>query len=94
MGKPICVCDMTSTNDPVIPTGAKVLCSNKPIALLGDPVSGAQCVGTIVSGAQKFIVGGKPAAMDGSTVTGTNPSQQGAPASPSMKGTGKNFNIQ
>lgn len=66
--------DMTATGDPIIGPGVPtVLIENLPVAVLGDQVSGAACVGVIAAGSATVLIGGRPAARVTSTVSGVNP---------------------
>jgi len=66
--------DMTATGDvitgPGVPT---VLIENLPASVMGDMVSGAACVGSIMMGSLTVLIGGRPAARVTSQVVGTNP---------------------
>jgi uncharacterized Zn-binding protein involved in type VI secretion len=75
MGLPAArVGDMTVTGDaisgPGVPT---VLIAGQPAAVVGDLVSGATCVGSIIAGSATVLIGGRPAARLTSQVTGANP---------------------
>jgi uncharacterized Zn-binding protein involved in type VI secretion len=66
--------DVTATGDAITGPGvATVLIANMPAAVLGDMVSGAACVGSIVMGSATVLIGGRPAARVTSSVTGSNP---------------------
>jgi uncharacterized Zn-binding protein involved in type VI secretion len=71
--------DMTVTGDaisgPGVPT---VLIVGQPAAVVGDLVSGAACVGSVIAGSATVLSGGRPAARLTSQVTGANPAS-GAP---------------
>ena len=73
--------DMTATGDvitgPGVPT---VLIENLPASVMGDMVSGAACVGSIMMGSLTVLIGGRPAARVTSQVVGTNPAT-GVPVS-------------
>ena len=73
--------DMTATGDPIIGPGIPtVIIGGAPVAVLGDAVSGPNCIGTIVAGSATVLIGGRPAAHVQSQVTGVNPAT-GAPVS-------------
>lgn len=66
--------DMTVTGDPITGPGVlTVLISNQPASVLGDLVSGAACVGSIIMGSTTVLIGNRPAATVTSQVTGANP---------------------
>ncbi|WP_406041807.1 hypothetical protein [Succinimonas sp.] len=66
---------VTATGDVVMSSGyATRLYNGLPVSCTGDTVSGAACVGTVVSGSSvTHTNGGLPPAGMGSAVTGTNP---------------------
>jgi uncharacterized Zn-binding protein involved in type VI secretion len=66
--------DVTATGDPIIAPGVpNVLIGGLPASAVGDLVSGAAVIGTIVSGSATVLIGGRPAARVTSVVTGVNP---------------------
>lgn len=80
MGMPAArVGDLTATADPVTGPGvATVMIGGMPASVMGDLVSGAACVGSVVLGSTTVLIGGRGAVRVGSQVTGSNP-QTGAP---------------
>lgn len=71
--------DLTVTGDPVTGPGVPtVLIGGQPASVMGDLVSGAACVGSVVLGSTTVLIGGRGAVQVGSQVTGSNP-QTGAP---------------
>jgi uncharacterized Zn-binding protein involved in type VI secretion len=50
-----------------------VLIGNMPASVVGDMVSGAACVGSIMMGSMTVLIGGRPAARMTSQVVGSNP---------------------
>lgn len=66
--------DITVTGDPITGPGVmNVLIGGQPASVLGDLVSGAACVGSIMMGSMTVMIGGRPAARVTSQVVGTNP---------------------
>lgn len=66
--------DMTATGDAITGPGVPtVLIEGVPASVMGDMVSGAACVGTIVMGSPTVLIGGRPAARLTSQVAGNNP---------------------
>jgi uncharacterized Zn-binding protein involved in type VI secretion len=67
--------DLTVTGDLVTGPGVpNVLIGNLPAAVLGDMVSGAACVGTLVSGcSMTVLISGRPAARVTAMASGANP---------------------
>ena len=73
--------DMTATGDTVTGPGVpNVLIENMPASVMGDMVSGAACVGSVMMGSPTVLIGGRPAARVTSTVVGSNPAT-GVPVS-------------
>jgi uncharacterized Zn-binding protein involved in type VI secretion len=74
--------DMTVSGDPITGPGVPtVLIGGLPAAVVGDLVSGPNCVGAVITGSVTVLIGGRQAARVTSQVTGVNPSASGAPAS-------------
>ncbi len=66
--------DMTVTGDAITGPGAPtVLIGGVPASVMGDLVSGAACVGSIVMGSPTVLIMGRPAARVTSAVSGANP---------------------
>ncbi len=66
--------DMTVTGDAIAGPGAPtVLIGGQPASVMGDLVSGAACVGSIVMGSPTVLIMGRPAARVTSNVAGNNP---------------------
>ena len=66
--------DVTATGDAITGPGVPtVLIAGQPAAVMGDTVSGAACVGSIVMGSTTVLIGNRPAARVTSSVTGSNP---------------------
>lgn len=66
--------DLTATGDTITGPGVPtVLIENLPASVMGDMVSGAACVGSIVMGSPTVLIGGRPAARVTSQVAGSNP---------------------
>ena len=66
--------DMTVTGDAITGPGAPtVLIGGMPASVMGDLVSGAACVGSIVMGSPTVLIMGRPAARVTSNVAGANP---------------------
>jgi len=66
--------DITATGDTITGPGvATVMIGGLPASVLGDMVSGAACVGSIVMGSVTVLIGGRPAARMTSQVAGSNP---------------------
>lgn len=66
--------DLTVTGDAITGPGVPtVLIAGLPAAVVGDMVSGAACVGSIIMGSTTVLIGGRPAARVTSQVTGSNP---------------------
>jgi uncharacterized Zn-binding protein involved in type VI secretion len=66
--------DLTATGDAITGPGVPtVLIENIPASVVGDLVSGAACVGSIIMGSVTVLIGGRPAARVTSSVAGTNP---------------------
>lgn len=66
--------DMTATGDAITGPGVPtVLIAGQPASVMGDLVSGAACVGSIVMGSPTVLIGGRPAARLTSQVAGANP---------------------
>lgn len=73
--------DMTATGDAITGPGVpNVLIGGMPASVVGDLVSGAACMGSIVMGSATVLIGGRPAARVTSQVTGANPAT-GVPVS-------------
>lgn len=73
--------DMTATGDAITGPGVpNVLIGGMPASVVGDMVSGAACMGSIVMGSATVLIGGRPAARVTSQVTGANPAT-GVPVS-------------
>mgnify|MGYP001115171281 CR=1 FL=1 len=73
--------DMTASGDAITGPGvANVLIGGLPASVVGDMVSGAACVGSIVMGSMTVLIGGRPAARMTSQVAGSNPAT-GVPVS-------------
>jgi uncharacterized Zn-binding protein involved in type VI secretion len=73
--------DMTVTGDAITGPGVpNVLIAGQPAAVMGDMVSGAACIGSIVMGSPTVLIGGRPAARLTSQVAGVNPAT-GVPVS-------------
>lgn len=78
--------DLTASGDAITGPGVPtVMIMGQPAAVLGDMVSGAACVGTIVMGSPTVMIGGRPAARMNSSVAGTNP-VSGVPVSTTVMG--------
>lgn len=76
MPNPIATLTSTSaTSDLVVSPGfVKYLYKGMPVSLVGDSISGANCVGVISNTtAIKYTYGGKPRAVVTSIITGSNP---------------------
>lgn len=66
--------DMTATGDPIVSLGVPtVLIGGLPAACVGDLVSGAAVVGSIMTGSATVFIGNRPAARITSQVVGVNP---------------------
>jgi uncharacterized Zn-binding protein involved in type VI secretion len=66
--------DLTVSGDAIVGPGVPtVLVGGVPAAVVGDAVTGAACVGTIVAGSPTILIGGRPAARVTSPVAGANP---------------------
>ncbi|NLF02227.1 MAG: PAAR domain-containing protein [Anaerolineales bacterium] len=66
--------DMTVTGDAITGPGVPtVLIMGQPAAVVGDLVSGAACVGSIVMGSTTVLIMGRPAARTMDPVAGANP---------------------
>ena len=66
--------DQTASGDTITGPGVPtVLIGNLPASVMGDMVSGAACVGSIVMGSPTVLIGGRPAARVTSQVVGNNP---------------------
>ena len=66
--------DMTVTGDAITGPGVPtVLIMGQPAAVVGDLVSGAACVGSIVMGSTTVLIMGRPAARTMDPVSGANP---------------------
>ena len=66
--------DTTATGDVITGPGvATVLICSLPASVMGDMVSGAACVGSIMMGSPTVLIGGRPAARMTSQVVGNNP---------------------
>jgi uncharacterized Zn-binding protein involved in type VI secretion len=73
--------DITATGDTITGPGVPtVMIGGLPASVIGDMVSGAACVGSIVMGSMTVFIGGKPAARMTSQVVGSNPAT-GVPVS-------------
>ncbi|HMQ52054.1 MAG TPA: PAAR domain-containing protein [Anaerolineae bacterium] len=73
--------DMTATGDAITGPGVpNVLIGGMPASVVGDMVSGAACMGSIVMGSATVLIGGRPAARVTSQVAGANPAT-GVPVS-------------
>lgn len=74
----------TGTGDIVVGPGAPtVIIGGKPVALVGDQVSGAALIGVISQpGNPKIIIGGRPPAALTGVVSGANPATGVPVASP------------
>lgn len=80
--------DMTATGDAITGPGVPtVLIGGLPASVMGDMVSGAACVGSIVMGSPTVLIGGRPAARTTSNVAGANPAS-GVPVSTVVNGMG------
>ncbi len=80
--------DMTATGDAITGPGVPtVLIGGLPASVMGDMVSGAACVGSIVMGSPTVLIGGRPAARSTSNVAGANPAS-GVPVSTVVNGMG------
>ncbi|MBN2145904.1 MAG: PAAR domain-containing protein [Anaerolineales bacterium] len=88
MGKPAAtVGDMTATGDAITGPGMPtVLIMSKPACVMGDLVSGAACVGSVVMGSPTVLIGNRPAVRMGDPVAGANPAT-GVPVSTTVMGT-------
>jgi uncharacterized Zn-binding protein involved in type VI secretion len=65
---------MTATGDVITGPGVpNVLIEGLPASVMGDMVSGAACVGSIVMGSPTVLISGRPAARVTSSVAGANP---------------------
>lgn len=84
--------DITVTGDPITGPGVPtVLISGLPASVVGDLVSGAMCVGSIMMGSLTVLIGGRPAARVTSQVVGAHPvtgvpvtTAVGAPGAPTV----------
>lgn len=66
--------DITVSGDVISGPGAPtVLIGGLPASVMGDMVSGAACVGSIVMGSPTVLIMGRPAARVTSPVSGNNP---------------------
>jgi uncharacterized Zn-binding protein involved in type VI secretion len=66
--------DITVTGDAITGPGApNVLIGGQPASVMGDMVSGAACVGSIVMGSPTVLIANRPAARVTSAVVGANP---------------------
>ncbi len=73
--------DQTASGDTITGPGAPtVLIEGVPASVMGDMVSGAACVGSIVVGSPTVLICGRPAARVTSQVVGNNPAS-GVPVS-------------
>ena len=73
--------DQTASGDTITGPGAPtVLIEGVPASVMGDMVSGAACVGSIVVGSPTVLICGRPAARVTSQVAGNNPAS-GVPVS-------------
>jgi uncharacterized Zn-binding protein involved in type VI secretion len=78
--------DMTASGDAITGPGVMtVLIMGAPASVMGDLVSGAACVGSIVMGSPTVLIGGRPAARTTSAVAGANP-VTGVPVSTTVMG--------
>ena len=68
------ISDVTATGDAITGPGVPtVLIGGLPAAVMGDLVSGAAVVGSVIMGSPTVLVGGRPAARLTSVVVGANP---------------------
>lgn len=66
--------DLTATGDVITGPGAPtVLIADLPASCMGDLVSGAACVGSVILGSPTVIVDGRPLTRVTSPVAGANP---------------------
>jgi uncharacterized Zn-binding protein involved in type VI secretion len=88
MGLPAAkVGDMTATGDAITGPGAPtVMIMGMPACVMGDMVSGAACVGSIIMGSPTVLIAGRPAVRMSDPVTGVNPAT-GVPVSTTVMGT-------
>jgi uncharacterized Zn-binding protein involved in type VI secretion len=80
--------DTTATGDVITGPGMPtVLIGGLPASCMGDLVSGAACVGSIVMGSPTVLIGGRPASRVTSQVAGANPIT-GVPVTTAVLGPG------
>jgi len=73
--------DTTASGDAITGPGVPtVLIGGQPASVMGDMVSGAACVGSIIMGSPTVLIGNRPAARVSSQVAGANPAT-GVPVS-------------